>query len=266
MTGARGTGGGTAGEGLSVLVLGTGDAFSAERYSSCLALRCGASWLLVDCPHPIRKILREASRPLSLDLDVDAFEAVVLTHLHADHASGVEGFGYFSHFVCGRRARLACHPGVAAGLWEGHLRSGMGALMEPGGVPEEKGLEDWFELVALDTERPVRIGPFEIECRPTLHHIPTTALRIRAGGSSLGYSADTAFDPELIEWLGEADLVIHETNFGAHTPYEDLAGLPEALRRRMRLIHYPDGFDLEGAAIAPLRDGDWLDVQPNNAG
>ena len=98
-------------------------------------------------------------------------------------------------------------------------------------------------------------GPFAIESRKTIHHVPTTALRVRAAGRSLGHSADTAFDEGLIAWLAEADLVVHETNYGIHTPYEKLAALPEEVRRKMRLIHYPDDFDLPSSVIEPLREG-----------
>ena len=82
---------------------------------------------------------------------------------------------------------------------------------------------------------------------------------MEAGGRTLGYSADTAFDPGLIDFLSAADLIIHETNLGpAHTPYEQLAALPADLRARMRLIHYPDGFDTSGSAIAALSEGEVL--------
>jgi len=103
----------------------------------------------------------------------------------------------------------------------------------------------------------VPCGPFSIECRKTIHHVPTTALRVRhaASGRTLGHSADTAFEPALIEWLARADLVVHETNYGVHTPYEKLAALPEDLRARMRLIHYPDDFDLAASVIEPLHQG-----------
>ena len=40
-----------------------------------------------------------------------------------------------------------------------------------------------------------------------------------------------------------------------HTPYELLAALPAELRAKMRLIHYPDDFDLNASAIEPLRQG-----------
>ena len=39
------------------ICLGCGDAFSALYYSSCLAIEAGGRTLLIDCPHPIRKIL-----------------------------------------------------------------------------------------------------------------------------------------------------------------------------------------------------------------
>jgi hypothetical protein len=74
--------------GLDLLALGVGDAFSAVHYSTCLALRAEGRWLLVDCPHPIRKMMREASLRGGIELDIDGVEAVALTHLHADHASG----------------------------------------------------------------------------------------------------------------------------------------------------------------------------------
>lgn len=242
--------------GLQLLPLGVGDAFSAERYSTCLALRAAGRWLLVDCPHPIRKMMREASLRSGLPLDVDGVEAVALTHLHADHASGLEGLGFFSHFVLGRRARLAAHPDVTRRLWEGHLAAGMEQLAPGGGGPPvARRLEDFFELVPLDEGRATRVGPFEIECRRTRHHLPTTAFRIAAGGRRLAYSADTTFDAELVEWLAEADLVVHEAGLGVHTPLERLAALPADLRARTRLAHFPDQLDLAASGIEPLEEG-----------
>lgn len=246
--------------GLTLVALGTGDAFSAERYTSCHAVGAGGTWLLLDCPHPIRKILREGSARAGVALDVGDVEAVALTHLHADHASGLEGLGYFSHFALGRRARLAAHPAVARDLWDAHLAAGMRSVRPPDGEAAERRLEDWFELVSLDERRPVRLGPFEIECRPTWHHVPTTALRVRAGGRSVAFSADTRFDRALVDWLAEADLVLHETGPGIHASYEALAALPAAVRAKMRLVHYPDGMQLAGGAIAPLVDGDRIDL------
>ena len=131
-------------------------------------------------------------------------------------------------------------------------------------LPIQKQLTDYFELIDLDTSRPVSFGPFSIECRRTIHGVPTFALRINVGGRILGFSADTAYDPGLIEWLSAADLIIHEVtslvHTGVHTPYEKLAALPESVRSKMRLTHYPDDFDVASSIIEPLREGGRYEV------
>ena len=248
--------------GMSLLPLGVGDAFSGRYYSSCLALHADGAWLLIDCPHPIRKLMREASASAGVELDIAQLTAVALTHLHADHCSGLEGFGFFSRFVLGRPATLLAHPVVSARLWDGHLAGGMEvALQGPGQPAIRRALDYFFDVRPLACEKELSVGPFRLRCRLTNHTVPTTALRVEAAGRTLGYSADTAFDPDLIHWLADADLIVHETNPGfLHTPYEQLAALPDALRARMRLIHYPDDFDLDNSAIEPLRQGRYYTV------
>ena len=245
--------------GLRLLALGCGDAFSDRWYSSCFALEAEGTWLLVDCPHPIRKILKEAGDSAGLALDVGDFAGLALTHNHADHASGVEGWAFYSAYHLRRKAVLAAHPLVSKPLWDRHLAETMSPSAPPD-APDDVNRAYYFDVRDLDESAAVEVGPFRIECRRTCHPVPTFALRIRAGGRSIAHSADTTFDPDLIAWLSTADLVIHETNSPPHTPYEKLAALPEAARAKMRLIHYPDDFDLEASAIEPLRQGRLYEV------
>ena len=127
-----------------------------------------------------------------------------------------------------RRVRLVTHPTVLAGLWDGRLAGGMSVLAEATHLGAQRGwgLGDYFDAEPLDEEGAVKVGPFDDRVPPTRHLVPTTALRIRAGGKTLGLSSDTAFDPPLIAWLAEADLVLHETGLGIHTPYETLVVAP----------------------------------------
>jgi ribonuclease BN (tRNA processing enzyme) len=245
-----------------LIPLGVGEAFTALHYTSCLALGVDDEWLLIDCPHPVRKMLREASIAAGLPqpFDLDRIHAAAVTHLHADHCCGLEDFGYFSFFALERRAKLLMHPEAAARVWDGLLAAGMEHVQAtPDAPPVRKQLTDYFELIDLDTSGPVACGPFSIECRRTIHAVPTYALRITAGGRVLGFSADTAYDPGLIEWLSAADLIVHEatsmTHSGAHTPYVKLAALSESLRSKMRLTHLPDDFDADSSVIEPLREG-----------
>jgi ribonuclease BN (tRNA processing enzyme) len=248
--------------------LGVGDAFSARHYSSCLALEAADSWLLIDCPHPIRKIMREASATAGVTLDVDRIAGICLTHLHADHCSGLEGIGLFARFLLERQIPLLAHPSVSEWLWQNHLANGMGRLyLVPGEPPKVRHLEDFFDLIPLSEAAPTQFGPFTIETRPTVHSLPTTAFRIRAARQCLGYSADKAFDPSLIEWLSAADLIVHETGPGLlHTPYHDLVVLPATLRNRMRSIHYPDNFDVAASIIEPLVQGHYYSVWTDQGG
>jgi ribonuclease BN (tRNA processing enzyme) len=250
-----------------LIPLGVGDAFTAKHYTSCLALGVDDQWLLLDCPHPVRKMLREGSSKagLSQPLDLDRVSAAAVTHLHADHCCGLEDFGYYSFFALGRRATVLMHPEASARLWKGLLAAGMEHTQSSAGAPSaQKQLDDYFELIHLDSSRPVQRGPFSIECRRTIHGVPTFAFRITACGRTFGFSADTAYDPTLIEWLSASDMIVHEVttlvHTGVHTPYEKLASLPESLRLKMRVTHYPDDFDTESSVIEPLRQGSLYEV------
>jgi ribonuclease BN (tRNA processing enzyme) len=207
-------------------------------------------------------MLREASLGAGLPepLDLDRIHAVAVSHLHADHCCGLEDFGYYSFFALGRRAKILMHPDASGRLWDGLLAAGMEVIQPREGAPlVTKQLGDYFELIDLNESQPVQCGPFSVECRRTIHGVPTFAFRIAAGDRVLGYSADTAYDPDLIEWLAAADLIVHEATTlvqtGVHTPYEKLAALPESIRSKMRLTHYPDDFDLGSSVIEPLRQG-----------
>jgi ribonuclease BN (tRNA processing enzyme) len=235
---------------LSFIPLGVGDAFTARHYTSCVAVQAEGRWILVDCPHPIRKVLREGSSGLPAPLDLDRFDAFVLTHLHSDHSSGVEGLGFYTRYILGTRSTLVAHPNVADRLWE-RLAPGMDENDEA----KPQALADYFDVTRLDEARPIRIGPFELACRRTRHHIPTFALRVTAGGKTLGMSSDTPYDPALIDWLSSSDLVLHETGDGIHASYDKLAALPEPLRRKIRLIHFSDEFVPANGAIEPLEQG-----------
>ena len=243
--------------GLRLLPLGIGNAFSAVSYSTCLALEADGCWLLIDCPHPIRKMMREAAATAAVDLDVAAIRAVVLTHLHADHVSGLEGMAFYSRFFLNRALPLVAHPSVSEHLWNGHLAAGMQRAKQEPGLPEiENRFEDFFELHDVSEQQALSTGPFTISVYPATHSLPTTAIFVEAAGRKFGYSADTAYDPRLIEWLSRADRIVHEANDAfPHTPYRRLAELPIDLRKKMLVVHCPDGFDPPGREIELLRQG-----------
>jgi phosphoribosyl 1,2-cyclic phosphodiesterase len=103
---------------LQFLPLGIGDFFSRYYYSSSFVVLAGNSPILVDCPSPLRKMLHEASTRAGFDLPIEDINHVVLTHLHGDHANGLEEVAFYKRFLQGRKPVLYTIREVAQDLWE----------------------------------------------------------------------------------------------------------------------------------------------------
>lgn len=238
-----------------MLPLGVGDAFSALHYpTSMLVSRYTTpAWdndfVLIDCPQSIRKMMREADDGRYHGLDLHRIHTLILTHLHTDHASGLETLAAFFKIVVGRKLRLVALPEVLAGV---------PPFLEA--VKSLGTMEDLFDVVPITPGDSLELFPatggfndgMTLRVKRTQHPIETAALRIWDQGRTLAYSCDTTFDEELWNWLWKgpdpqrsygADLVIHEVGHGIHTTLDDLLKFcrsPLQWEEKLRLIHYPD--------------------------
>lgn len=152
-------------------------------------VRAGATTLWVDAgPGTLAQ--------LQLHAALDEVDAVVLTHEHPDHWTDIEGFAVACTYGPGR-------PGVPV-LAPAGLRS-----LVRGGLD---GVFSWREVA--DGDR-MELGEMAISFSRTDHGPETLALRLDAGDSSLGYSADSGPGWSLAALGARLDLAICEATFTA---------------------------------------------------
>lgn len=245
---------------FEILVNGVGDAFSRLHWGTNFLCRADDFVLAVDCPDSYRRALRANDfEHRGERLDAQHIDAMFLTHLHGDHVNGLEMVLAYRKFMVGGILPLYTTPDVAEALWERRLSVSLGTMYD-GNLYKEHHLEDYVDLHVVPWQTPTTVGPFTIETRQTIHHIPTAGLRIRALGKTFGYSCDTAWDPAHLQWLADADTIFHETSLGpAHTPLFKLLELPEEIRRKLRVVHYPDSI-VQPDEVVFAREGEVLVV------
>jgi ribonuclease BN (tRNA processing enzyme) len=155
--------------------------------------------LLLDCGNGVFAKLRSV-------VDYLAVDAVVVSHLHADHCFDVIPFGYA--LSTGPRAGQS-HP----------------PLYGPPGSPESwqtlsTGL-GWapmlglaFELGAYAPDRVLDLGPLRLEFCAVPHYVPTFAIAISTPGTPAAgrfvFGADSAANDELIAFMDGAELAMLE--------------------------------------------------------
>lgn len=247
---------------MDVLILGVGDAFTTTHFGSSAVVRGPDGYVMIDCPDPVHRVLQEAARESGWDVDALNIHDIIITHLHGDHCNGLESFGFKRNFkrqdhTQPIKPRLHTHPPAAERVWEklAPAMDGRGRLDPP------RTLDDFYDLHIIKPDRAATIAGLTVECRYTQHPIATVGLKVRDGRSTLAWSGDTPFEQQHIDWLSDADLIVHETSAGAaHTPIEQLNDLPDALRRRIRLIHVPDDFDQSATDMQALCEGEVLQL------
>ena len=242
---------------MEVLVTGIGDAFSSLQYGSSALVHAPHGWVAIDCPGAVLRAWREAGERSGTAVEPLEVQDIILTHLHGDHCAGLETIGFLHRYRSpgedpGLRPRLHALPEVLARTWE---------RLAPAMDGSGSSIETYFELHELDTSDAVEIAGCSVRCRRTRHTVPTAGLLIESPTGRLGWSSDTEFDPEHIEWLSGADCIIHECGEGPkHTSFEELSTLPEAIRLRMRLLHRPDSAPPISGPPAMLAEGELLSV------
>jgi ribonuclease BN (tRNA processing enzyme) len=189
-------------------------------------------------------------------LRAEEVDAIVISHMHADHFLDLIPLRYALKYgprTNDRRVALYLPPGG-----EAVLRGISDALSrEPGG----DFLGEVFDVATYEPERTLRIGPAQLRFAHTRHYIPAFACRYELGGASVVYSADTAPSEKVVALARGSDLFICEATLCEHhsesstgrghlTAREAALMARKAGVARLTLTHYPSestSQDLAGA-------------------
>ncbi len=172
-------------------------------------------------------------------------DAVLLSHLHADHCLD----------LCGYYVMRKYHPSGAQPripVW-GPVGTAdrMAAAYD---LPREPGMHEEFDFRVYDGA--FEIGPFAITPVPVDHPVAAFGLRVSAEGRTLGYSGDTGPGAGLDEVAAGVDLLLAEASFRSqdtNPPHLHLTGTDcgdaatRAGSRRLVLTHVPPWFDKQTA-------------------
>lgn len=135
-------------------------------------------------------------------------DAVLLSHLHADHCIDLVAYSYARRYHPERPPRLQVHG----------PRGTAERLCQVFDAPPADGLHDVYDF-RTTAPGATRIGPFEIELTPTAHPIECYAIRVTAGGRSITYSADTGPSDDVAKAAAGTDVFLCESTWLDAAPY-----------------------------------------------
>ena len=182
---------------MRITVLGKSPAWpDAGGACSGYLVQDGDTCLLVDCGSGVFSKLRAA-------VDYAEVDAVVISHLHADHLIDLIPFATaltFSPRATGVRPRLIVPPGA------GEVLGAITAAVSQPGV-----LDGAFAITAYDPADTVGVGPLTIRFQPVPHYVPANAIEVcGTSGGRFTFGADHAPTDALEDFARATDLLFLE--------------------------------------------------------
>ena len=210
--------------------------------------------LVLDCGNGVFSKLRRF-------VDYVDVDAVLISHLHADHFLDLVPFSYALTYAPRQQ------PVPVAG-WPGTESPARPELFAPVGAREmfrsivgcwgnDDLIEKAFAIHEYDGPDEVRIGPFAVRFCEVPHYTATFAIELAVnGGGRFTYSADTAPNEQLVRFARGTDMLLIEATLprpertgerGHLTPGEAGEHGRAAGARRLVITHISDELDAEWA-------------------
>jgi ribonuclease BN (tRNA processing enzyme) len=207
--------------------------------------------LLLDCGNGVFSKLRRAC-------DYVDVNAVLITHLHADHFLDLVPFSYALTYAPRQQ------PVPVAG-WPGTAKPARPDLYVPAGATEvfrqivgawgnEDLIETAFHLHEYDAPDQLSVGPFAARFCRVPHFTMTFAVELSRPGGRMTFGADCRPNDELVRFACDTDVLLIEATLprpertgdrGHLTPREAGEHGQRARAKRLVLTHYSDELDPE---------------------
>ncbi len=170
------------------------------RANSGYLLRSAGCSVAIDFGTGVFSRLREQADPSKLD-------ALVISHMHADHFFDIVPLRYALRYEMQRGEPLPVY-----------LPPGGIEIVQTIGSPLKETADFYdgiMDLREYSADRSLRLGECTIRFVPTVHYIPAYAMRIETQSGVLGYSADTAPCDAVADLVRGADVFLCEAALGA---------------------------------------------------
>jgi ribonuclease BN (tRNA processing enzyme) len=211
--------------------------------------------IVIDCGNGVFGKLREK-------IDYVDVDAVVISHLHADHFLDLVPFAYALTYAPRQQP-------VPVDRWPGTDCPACPELHVPPGSRDtfrrvvgawgnDDLIENAFDLREYDPSAELEIGPVRVNFQPVPHFTETFAIQISStnGSGRIVYGADSSPTDALTDFANEADLILVEATLprpertgvrGHLTPAEAGQHARDAGAKRLVLVHISDELDAEWA-------------------
>lgn len=228
---------------MKLQFLGSGTAFTplADNFHSNMVLESpSGKRLLIDCGSDARHSAG------AVNLTSKDFDAVYISHFHADHAGGLEWMALTTKFdPTAKKPKLIIHPSMVQRLWDNVLSGGLQTIQE-----YECTIETFFDIY------PMKDGihfewesiPFTLVQTQHVYHngelIPSYGIFFKTPKNKVYITTDTQFKPDLyMKYYLEADIIFHDCEISkysscVHSDFSKLDTLDPAIKKKMWLYHY----------------------------
>jgi len=232
---------------MKLIFLGTGSAFTVGTdnfHSNMLLISDTQEKLMIDCGSDARLSLFQQKMS---HLDISN---VYISHLHADHAGGLEWLALTTKFDprCTKKPNLFICEALVNDLWNKTLSGGLSTIQ-----CEFAKLSTFFDLHPINVNGSFTWENTEFRIVQTVHVMNGFSLMYSFGlftvidGLRVFITTDTQFAPkQMTDFLRISDIIFHDCETaafpsGVHAHYTELLTLPDDLRKKMWLYHYNPG-------------------------